>query len=655
LTSATSALGAAPSDAVRAPPGALGIVLAYQLVGVGLALSECVQRAFTQPEVLRATYKQSLSVLLATGTALGLAVALLAFVRRRLRTPPQLFYGALLAIGAYALGINLIGGAWIARQWFAPFGPAVLALIALSAGWRGSRIARDSRMAPTWVWTAGLGTAGVVLAAVDAVVLPGLYPVLHVALLTCAWVALAHALIGSPWRPRFWIGSGRLRLVAIVLLAASLPSAWWKSPALSHRLQWDRSPGYASRVYEQARLTIWRLESGSLVTRYAPAIKRWLLDDPRMAPIRFPEANAAWRAVTAPRAQSRSSLDARRRPHIVLITVDALRADVAALGPQWSELAARGSSFSRAYSPASATDRSLPALVTGHYDWHRQEGSLVEALSAVGYHTAFVSHRFAVDYLRYHEQIWLSRVRTVVGVDEPRGKRTSAQVIELATKLMRARPATGPLFAWVHFFDLHEWARDRAVTGTPRQRYEQVWKAQDEAVGALVRAAASELSDRPTVFILTSDHGEYLGEDGRVAHTRWVGLEATHVPLVLIAPGRLPEIVSRPVGLLDVAATIAELAGLPGFESDGISLSKRAVDPRRPLVMGDTLEIGIVRGPHRLLLAPLLGGVTIFDDTDITAPKRLDPADLPDAEQQLLLPLLGSPMASAQASPLNDP
>ena len=308
-----------------------------------------------------------------------------------------------------------------------------------------------------------------------------------------------------------------------------------------------------------------------------------------------------------------------------------------------------------AYAPASSTDRSLPALVTGHYDWHRQEGSLVEALSAVGYHTAFVSHRFAIDYLRFHEQIWLSRVRTVVGVDEPRGKRTSPQVVERATEQMRARPSTEPVFAWVHFFDLHEWARDRTVTGTPRQRYEQVWKAQDEAVGALVRAAATELRDRPTVFILSSDHGEYLGEDGRLSHTRWVGLEVTHVPLVLVAPGRLPEVVSRPVGLLDVAATIAEFAGLPSFECDGISLLKRGVDARRPLVMGDTLEIGIVRGPHRLLLAPLLGGVTIFDDTDIDAPKLLGPTDLPDAEHQLLLPLLGSPMGSAQASPLSDP
>ena len=642
----------------RAAPGPFGIVLTYQVVGVGLALTECAMRAVTNLAILRETYKHSFSVLVATGTALGACVALLAIARRALRAPPSAFHGSLVALAAYALGVNLFSGAWVSLQWFAPYGPVALALAALCATAVGGQLERRARTRPTWVWPSALLGLGVMLATGDALILPRSYPAFHVALLACAWVALAHAIIGSPWRPRFWTTSGRWRAFIVAALAVSLLGVWSKPPSPTRRVQWDRSPGYASRVYEQAHLWWWQVEGLHVVTRFAPAIKAWLRRDARLSEVRQPQALAVWGTIADQRQRTASATVAdSARPHVILITVDALRADIAPRGRHWSALAERALSFERAYAPASSTQRSLPAIVSGRYDWRDQEGSVIEELVGAGYQTAFLSDRVAVDHLRYREQVWLTRVRTVATVEVAAGKWTSPRLVERARELFRAERAGAPLFAWVHFFDLHEWQHHFAGTEALRERYERVWQEQDAAVGALVAAAEAMLRDRPIVFVLTSDHGEYLGEDGRVAHRYWVDLPGTHVPLLVIAPGRDPARVARPVGLFDVAPTIAELAGLPDFEHEAVSLLRPAAEVRadRPLLMGGINEIAIIRGAHRLVLAPLLASVTLFDDSDIAAPRPVALEQYPLYERELLLPLLGSPIASAVGSPLNDP
>jgi arylsulfatase A-like enzyme len=64
------------------------------------------------------------------------------------------------------------------------------------------------------------------------------------------------------------------------------------------------------------------------------------------------------------------------------------------------------------------------------------------------------------------------------------------------------------------------------------------------------------------VVVVTSDHGEYLGEHGMWEHGKTVFSEVTAVPLVIAAPGRLPKgvRVSTPVQLQDVYDTILDFA-----------------------------------------------------------------------------------------------
>lgn len=102
-------------------------------------------------------------------------------------------------------------------------------------------------------------------------------------------------------------------------------------------------------------------------------------------------------------------------------------------------------------------------------------------------------------------------------------------------------------------------------------------------VGNLRRAGLWE----NTVLIVTSDHGENLGEHDLVSHQFSVHESLLAVPLVVRAPGRLAA--GRrddPVMLSDLFATILDLAGLdaPAPTPFSRSLLEEAFTPDRPLL-----------------------------------------------------------------------
>ena len=109
----------------------------------------------------------------------------------------------------------------------------------------------------------------------------------------------------------------------------------------------------------------------------------------------------------------------------------------------------------------------------------------------------------------------------------------------------------------------HDW-----IVGEGRWREEvQAYLASvsfaDEMVGWLIDALdESGRADR-TIIVLWGDHGFHLGEKQRWRKsTLWE--ESTHVPLIVVAPGVTTPggRISRPVSLMDLYPTLAELAGL---------------------------------------------------------------------------------------------
>ena len=120
-------------------------------------------------------------------------------------------------------------------------------------------------------------------------------------------------------------------------------------------------------------------------------------------------------------------------------------------------------------------------------------------------------------------------------------------------------------FAWVHLYDPHdpyeppgrysvEYA-DRPYDG------EVAWS--DELVGRLLTALSDAgVADR-TLVVVTSDHGEGLGDHGEAVHGYFIYETTLHVPLVIRGPGvkagAAIETVTRSV---DLFPTVMEMLGL---------------------------------------------------------------------------------------------
>ena len=104
----------------------------------------------------------------------------------------------------------------------------------------------------------------------------------------------------------------------------------------------------------------------------------------------------------------------------------------------------------------------------------------------------------------------------------------------------------------------------------------------DEGLGKLLDELAGRgVLDR-TLVIVTSDHGEGLGEHGLFDHGESLYRTEIRVPLLIVPPAapRTRGVVSQAVSLRDLPATIVELAGQgTGSPFPGRSLSRLWADP----------------------------------------------------------------------------
>jgi arylsulfatase A-like enzyme len=103
----------------------------------------------------------------------------------------------------------------------------------------------------------------------------------------------------------------------------------------------------------------------------------------------------------------------------------------------------------------------------------------------------------------------------------------------------------------------------------------------DRQVDDLLRALGQQGGLANTIVVITSDHGELFGEHGVIAHGNNLYLPVLHVPLIVVAPGRVVEgrRVRAPTSLRDLPATILDLAGVPNPGLPGRSF--------RPALAGD--------------------------------------------------------------------
>ena len=298
-------------------------------------------------------------------------------------------------------------------------------------------------------------------------------------------------------------------------------------------------------------------------------------------------------------------------PNIVLITVDTLRADhLSSYGyhlktsPTIDKLAAEGVRFENAYSPIPLTGPSHTSLFTSRFPQehgarmngfaapkHSKWLSLPQILKRFDYQNgAFVS-AWPLTARLTHLDRWfdhydedLTRQYQVFN-----SSRYAEDVTPLAVSWLEENHA-GPFFLWVHYFDPHspynlrQDFADPEASGHVKSTREPLnvkmanrIKKYDSEIGyadfhiakLLARLDALGLK-QSTLVVLTSDHGESLGEHGYVGHGRQLSQGIVHIPLIMRYPERLPagKVISRNVSLLDATPTILELAIGPQREQD---------------------------------------------------------------------------------------
>jgi arylsulfatase A-like enzyme len=310
---------------------------------------------------------------------------------------------------------------------------------------------------------------------------------------------------------------------------------------------------------------------------------------------------------------------------VLLITIDTARADrfsyVGAGGPgtpHVDSLAAEGAGFVNAISPVPLTLPAHASLMTGRqppshavrdngaYRLPEAETTLAELLSGAGYVTgAFVGAQ--VLDARYG----LDRGFTVYDDEIPDpgdapflyyAERSGEEVAAAASRWIEAQ-GEAPLFAWVHLFDPHTPYRPPEPE---RSRYASAYDGEiayaDRIVGRLLERVAAGRGLERTLIVVTSDHGEALGQHGESTHGVLLHDATLLVPLVIRAPGVHAERpIADPVSLIDVLPTILGLLHLPVPDSvQGRDLG--------PLLRGDRLPWSRASGYAESLYAQLHHG-----------------------------------------------
>jgi len=290
--------------------------------------------------------------------------------------------------------------------------------------------------------------------------------------------------------------------------------------------------------------------------------------------------------------------DPPRRPDIILITIDTLRADrVGATGgptgitPAIDELARSGAAFLDATAHVPLTLPSHTSILTGRYPIahgvHDNSGitlgadvpTLATILHGAGYHTAAFVSSFVLrgatglsrGFDRYDDRFeGAGRAHVATASLE----RRAADVARDVTQWLAAAPH--PFFLWVHFYDPHApYDPPPAFAGRFAGRpYDGEVASADFGVGSVIGALPAATRGN-TLIVVTGDHGESLGEHGESEHGILLYDATLHVPLIIQGPGVGAHLrVDRQVRHVDLLPTIAELSGNPPPAGiDGVSLA----------------------------------------------------------------------------------
>ena len=307
-----------------------------------------------------------------------------------------------------------------------------------------------------------------------------------------------------------------------------------------------------------------------------------------------------------PRATSGKPLVAA--PVVVLITVDALRADVVAdpanesRFPNLTRLRNSGLYVPRAVSPGSQTSVSLATMFSGrpfsgqrwalhgegsarfHYPATDATPRVPTLLSQAGVRTeGFFALRFLAGEFGVTRGFAVEHMLT-----EGRKHGPASVVMPPLLAAFDKLGANEPTFFFAHLTEPHEpYDRGRVHTGTSFERYLSEIEVVDTWLGRVMQKITQRAKGRG-YLIVSADHGEAFGEHHSEFHTKTLYDEVIRVPLIAWGPKLRSVRCEAPASLVDVGPTVLEIFGLPtpasslGESLIPIAVGARSCDAPRP-------------------------------------------------------------------------
>ena len=288
--------------------------------------------------------------------------------------------------------------------------------------------------------------------------------------------------------------------------------------------------------------------------------------------------------------------DARaRRPNILLLTVDTLRADHLGcygypdeITPAIDSLAERGTLFEDAVTTIGKTGPAFVSLFTSHFPpttGARRNGLrcrpdlplLTQVLKRQGYATcAIISNWTLRDNLsglgrgfdRYDVDFTEVRAGPIAK------ERLAPDVTKRAVEWLEEH-REGPVFMWVHYSDPHSpysFRKKFSVQVTGGEKGSRRWEKRrgyasevrftDHWIQVFLDQGLPLLPAGDTYIVFLSDHGESLGEHDYWGHGKNVLQPNLRIPLILVGPG-IPKgkRLKHPVSMVDILPTVLSFSG----------------------------------------------------------------------------------------------